>query len=110
MRRTPLISRKDSATLAGKGNVATRLRGDRKRGGSMRAKVGSMVGLQMAALAGCAMLMARSVRLVQRMIENQADLMRNQTAFPRTNKYIARGPDWMDHYGRRNRDVNVERV
>lgn len=68
------------------------------------------IGLPVSALAGWATLWIEGLQLWQRVMEAQIDLLNHQAEFMRTHNYIARGADWMDHYGRRSRDVNVERV
>jgi hypothetical protein len=67
-------------------------------------------GLPAAALAGWASLWLDGMHMWQRLYEIQIEMLSRHAALMRSQNWIARGPDWMDHYGRRARDVNVERV
>lgn len=76
----------------------------------MRNYVQLTLGLPASAMAGFAASWIDGLQLWQRMVEVRIDILSHQAAFMRTNNHIARGADWMDHYGKRIRDVNVERV
>lgn len=68
------------------------------------------VKLPAAALTGWASLWVDGLLVWQRLCEAQMDLLTAQASFMRSRNWIAKGADWMDHYGKRARDVDIERV
>lgn len=76
----------------------------------VRSHIQMTLGLPASAMAGFAALWIDGLQLWQRVVEAQIDILSHQAEFMRTHNHIARGADWMDHYGKRARDVNVERV
>lgn len=77
---------------------------------SLANRVQLTLGLPASAAAGWAALWIDGLLLWQRVIEAQIDLLHHQAEFMRKHNHVARGADWMDHYGKRSRDVNIDRV
>ena len=68
-------------------------------------------GLPAAAVSGWAQMMSDGLWFWQRLLICQMEVLGHQhEALLRARNHIARGPEWTDHYGRRTRDVDVERV
>ncbi|HEY1721905.1 MAG TPA: hypothetical protein VGG27_11720 [Magnetospirillaceae bacterium] len=61
-------------------------------------------------LAGWASLWIDGLLAWQRVYEAQIEMLSRQAELVRSRNWIAKGADWADHYGKRARDVNVERV
>lgn len=68
------------------------------------------MGLPMAAIAGWAAIWADGLRAWQNLLEHQVAILKHQESVLRSRNVIAHGSSWHDHYGRRVRDVDVERV
>jgi hypothetical protein len=50
-----------------------------------------------------------SLSACQRLLEHQAKIFDHPSYF-RSRNTVAHGADWADHYGKRNHDVDVEKV
>lgn len=65
--------------------------------------------LQLAICEGWAKLMKDGLAAYQRVLAHQAMLLDQPSCF-RARNMIADGADWFDRYGKRQHDVDVERV
>lgn len=65
--------------------------------------------IQIALLEGWGRVMADSLDAYEKLLEHQAKILERQGYF-RFHNVIPRGADWLDHYGKRNHDVDVEKV
>ena len=69
------------------------------------------VALPAAVMSGWARALSDGVWFWQRLLVCQMEMLsHHHAALLRSRNQIARGAGWTDHYGRRNRDVDVERV
>lgn len=69
----------------------------------------SMANIQLAMLTGWMKLGTDMMSSYQTMLAHQMDLAK-APCFNRWSNIAFRGADWCDHYGKRTRDVDVERV
>ena len=65
--------------------------------------------VQIAFWEGWTRLMVNNACACERLFEHQTKLLEHHNYF-RFHNVIPRGADWLDHYGKRNRDVDVEKV
>ena len=65
--------------------------------------------LQLALWEGWTRAVARNFCVCERMMEHQAKILDHHDYF-RIHDAIYQGADWLDHYGKRNHDVDVEKV
>ncbi len=80
-----------------------------KRGQVMVTPLEVMVKMQLAMCEGWAKLMIETFTGYERIFEQQAKLFEHPR-FLRLQDKIPQGADWSENYGKRNHDVNVERV
>ncbi|HXP95433.1 MAG TPA: hypothetical protein VN809_01885 [Telmatospirillum sp.] len=65
--------------------------------------------LQIALWEGWVRAMSSGFCVCERLIDQQARILDHQDYF-RFHNIIPQGADWLDHYGKRNHDVDVEKV
>jgi hypothetical protein len=75
----------------------------------MANQMGSFLALQVAVYVGWAKWVGQSSKACARVIEHQAQLFERPRHIRCTN-VAPTGADWLDHYGKRHSDVDVERV
>ena len=46
----------------------------------------------------------------ERVVDHQTRLVERTIEYQRTSPFLAFGADWFDHYGKRVRDVSVEKI
>ncbi|MDR3435482.1 hypothetical protein [Telmatospirillum sp.] len=66
--------------------------------------------MQIAIWEGWMRLMLVGIGAYGHLWEQQAAILEHHHAWFRNGNVIPRGADWFDHYGKRNHDVDVEKV
>jgi hypothetical protein len=65
---------------------------------------------QVALCEGWIQMAALSFGAYERLWASQVKILEHQNAYFRSANIIPQGADWFDHYGKRNHDIDVEKV